>query len=167
MVRLPLRFTFQQPMAERKSEELSNQKSLIGEAVNRERVPIREASLRLHIPQSAIRQCIQDGELKAYRQTCPDGRRTWAVELPEEGWTSAAMAIETGRPFSPWGWADRKRAGNVHYVEVLSTSAWEEIFPKFLCGLTSDNVWLAEELAQEEFCPQCLLEAKVRNLPLS
>ena len=135
--------------------------------MNMERVSIREASLRLHMPQSAIRRCIQDGELKAYRQTRPDGRLTWVVELPEEGWTSAAMAIEMGRPFSPWGWADRDRAGNVHYVEVLSTSAWEEIFPKFLCGLTSDNVWLAEELSQEKLCPQCLMEAKVRDLPLT
>jgi hypothetical protein len=140
---------------------------LIGEAVNMERVSIREASLRLHMPQSAIRRCIQDGELKAYRQTYPDGRLIWVVELPEEGWTSAAMAIEMGRPFSPWGWADRDKAGNVHYVEVLSTSAWEEIFPKFLCGLTSDNVWFAEELSQEDLCPQCLMEAKVRDLPLT
>jgi hypothetical protein len=91
---------------------------LIGEGVNMERVSIREASLRLHIPQSAIRQCIQDGELKAYRQSCPDGRLAWVVELPEEGWTSTAMAIEMGRPFSPWWWADGDKAGNVHYVEV-------------------------------------------------
>ena len=88
-------------------------------------------------------------------------------ELPEEGWTSTAMAIEMGRPFSPWWWADRDKAGNVHYVEVLSTSAWEEIYPKFLCGITSDNVWLAEELSQEALCPQCLMEAKERDLPLT
>jgi hypothetical protein len=69
--------------------------------VNMERVSIREASLRLHIPQSPIQQCIQDGELKVYRQTSPDGRLSWVVELPEEGWTSAAMEIEMGRPFSP------------------------------------------------------------------
>jgi hypothetical protein len=136
-------------------------------AVNMERVSIREASLRLHIPKSAIRQCIQDGELKAYRQTCPDGRLAWVVELPKEGWTSAAIANEMGRPFSPWWWADGDKAGNVHYVEVLSTSAWEEIFPRFLCGLTSDNIWLAEELSPEELCPQCLMEAKVRDLPLT
>ena len=72
---------------------------------------IREASLRLHIPQSAIRQCTQDGELKVYRQTSPDGRLSWVVELPEEGWTSAAMEIEMGRPFSPWWWADGEKAG--------------------------------------------------------
>jgi hypothetical protein len=132
-----------------------------------ERVSIREASLRLRIPQSAIRQCIQDGELKACRNTSPDGRLTWVVELPEEGWTSTAMAIEMGRPFSPWWWADVDKVGHVHYVEVLSTSAWEEILPKFLCGITSDNVWLAEELSQEQLCPNCLSEAKARDLPLS
>ena len=132
-----------------------------------EKVSIREASLRLRIPQSAIRQCIQDGELKAYRNTSPDGRRTWVVELPEEGWTSTAMAIELGRPFSPWWWADEDKSGHLHYVEVLSTSAWEEILPKFLCGITSDNVWLSEELSQEELCPHCLSEAKARDLPLS
>ena len=135
--------------------------------MNKERVSIREASLRLHIPQSAIRQCTQDGELKVYRQTSPDGRLSWVVELPEEGWTSTAMAIEMGRPFSPWWWADGEKAGLVHYVEVLSTSAWEEILPKFLCGITSDNVWLAEDLSQEEYCSECLSEAKARSLPLN
>ena len=132
-----------------------------------ERVSIREASLRLHLPKSSIRQCIRDGELKAYRQSGSDGRLTWVVELPEDGWTSAAMALEMGRPFSPWWWDNRDRTGNVHYVEVLATSAWEEIYPKFLCGIISDNVWLAKELSQEELCPQCLSEAKTRGLPLS
>jgi hypothetical protein len=167
MVRLPLRFKIQQPMAETQAWRSFQAKLFDRRSREMERVSIREASLRLHMPQSDIRRCIQDGELKAYRQTCPDGRFTWVVELPEEGWTSAAMAIEMGRSFSPWGWADRDRAGNVHYVEVFSTSAWEEIFPKFLCGLTSDNVWLAEELSQEDLCPQCLMEAKVRDLPLT
>jgi hypothetical protein len=77
------------------------------------------------------------------------------------------MAIEMERPFMPWWWTERDRTGNVHYVEVLSTSVWEEVFPKFLCGISSDSFWLAKELIQEQFCLQCLTEAKLRNLPLS
>ncbi len=115
-----------------------------------ERVSIREASLRLGLPTSSIRQCIKDGELKAYRRTGPDGRLAWVVELPEDGWTSAATALEMERPFSPWWWADRDMTGNVHYVEVLTTSAWEQLLPKFLCGISSDNVWLAKEPSQED-----------------
>ena len=105
--------------------------------------------------------------MKAYRQTDPEGRLVWVVELPEDGWTSAATALERERPFSPWWWADGEMTGNVHYVEVLTTSAWETIYPQFLCGITSDNVWLAKGISQEELCPQCLTEAKTRNLPLS
>ena len=132
-----------------------------------ERVSIREASLRLHLPTSSIRQCIRDGELKAYRQSGPDGRLAWVVELPEEGWTSAAMALEMGREFSPWAWANGNWTGSVHYVEELSPSAWEEIVPKFLCGIISDNIWPAIDHSPEELCPQCLSEAKERGLPPS
>ncbi|MDA0735297.1 MAG: hypothetical protein O2909_12015 [Chloroflexi bacterium] len=132
-----------------------------------ERVSIREASLHLRLPTSSIRQCIQDGELKAFRQTGPDGRISWVVELPQAGWVSAAMSIEVERPFSPWWWADRDRTGNVHYVEVLSTSVWEEVFSKFLCGLNSDDFWLAKELSQVNLCPECLAQAKARDLPLT
>src|SRR5918996_6431439 len=75
---------------------------LIGEGVNMEKVSIREASLRLHIPQSAIRQCIQDGELKACRQTCPDGRLAWVVNC-----------LRRVGPALPWQlrWGDRSRPG--------------------------------------------------------
>lgn len=139
----------------------------LGEAATMERVSIREASVRLRLPASSIRQCIQDGELKAYRQAGPDGRLAWVVELPEEGWVSAAVSIELERPFSPWWWIQRDRTGNVHYVEVLSTSVWEEVFPKFLCGISSDSFWLAKDLSQEDLCPQCLVQAKFRNLPLT
>ena len=132
-----------------------------------ERVSIREASLRLHLPTSSIRQCIQDGELKAYRETNPEGRLAWVVELPEDGWTSAATALELGRKFSPWWWADEDKAGKIHYVEMLNSSALEEIMPEFLCGIVSDNVWFAKELLPEDVCPQCMAEAKGRNLPLS
>ena len=85
-----------------------------------ERVSIRAASHRLRLPTSSIRRCIQNGELKAYRQTGSDGRNSWVVELPEEGWTSAAVTLEMGRTFSPWWWADNDMTGNVHYVEALS-----------------------------------------------
>ena len=102
-----------------------------------ERVSIRAASHRLRLPTSSIRRCIQNGELKAYRQTGSDGRNSWVVELPEEGWTSAAVTLEMGRTFSPWWWADNDMTGNVHYVEALSPGAWEEILPKFLCGVIS------------------------------
>jgi hypothetical protein len=89
------------------------------------------------------------------------------VELPEEGWVSAAVSIEMDRPFTPWWWTERERTGNVHYVEVLSTSVWEEVFPIFLCGITSDSFWIANELSEEVYCPQCLEEATNRNLPLA
>ena len=132
-----------------------------------ERVTIREASIRLRLPTSEIRQCVQNGELKAYRQPGADGRLGWVVELPEEGWVSAAMSQEIEHPFTPWWWTDKNRVGNVHYIEVLSTSVWEEVLPKFLCGLISDNFWSAKELTQEDLCPQCLASAIARHLPLS
>ena len=132
-----------------------------------ERVSIREASLHLRLSTSNVRQCIQNGELKAYRETSPDGRTTWVVELPEDGWTSAATAVELGREFSPWWWADEGKTGKIHYVEVLTSSALEEIMPEFLCGFVSDNVWFAKDLPSEDICPQCLAEAKGQDLPLS
>jgi excisionase family DNA binding protein len=132
-----------------------------------ERVTIREASVRLRLSASEVRQCIQNGELKAYRQTGPEGRLAWVVELPEDGWVSAAMAVELERPFSPWWWTERDMTGSVHYVEVLTTSVWEEVLPRFLCGISSDSFWLAEDLSQEAYCPHCLEEAKIRNLPLT
>ena len=69
-----------------------------------EKVSIQEASRRLHIPTSSIRQCIQSGELKAERAPGPDGRTGWVVEMPPEGWTNSATAQEQNRyPLLPGG----------------------------------------------------------------
>ena len=48
--------------------------------------------------------------------------------------------------------------GTVHF------GMGREILPKFLCGISSDTVWLAEGLSQEDRCPQCLTVAKERDL---
>ena len=68
-----------------------------------ERVTIREASQRLRIPTSMVRDCIRGGELKAVREAQADGRMSWLVELPEEGWMSEATAEEMNREFCPGG----------------------------------------------------------------
>ena len=130
-------------------------------------VSIQEASRRLRLTPASIRQCIRDGELKAHRQPGPSGRLSWVVELPEEGWTSAATVIEMGRTFSPWWWANGDRSGNVHYVKDLAASAFEEIVPRFLCGFISENIWTAHNLSEEDICAECLSEAKALGLPLS
>lgn len=132
-----------------------------------EMVSIPEASRRLRLSAANIRQCIRDGELTAHRQPGPNGRLSWVVELPEEGWTSAATGIEMGRTFSPWWWADRDRSDCVHYVKDLAASAFEEIVPRFLCGVVSENIWTARDLSEEDLCPKCLTEAKELGLPLS
>jgi hypothetical protein len=131
-----------------------------------ERVSIQEASYRLNLSQAAIRQSIRDGQLKAYRQPGPSGRPTWVVELPEEGWTHATTAslIEMSEGLSPWWWPDGNRAGKIHYVEDLGI---EEIIPQFLCGLISQNIWTARDLAAEDLCPDCLAVVKERGLPLA
>ena len=130
-------------------------------------VSIQEASRRLRLTPTSIRQCIRDGELKAHRRPGPSGRLSWMVELPEEGWTSAATLIEMGRTFSPWWWTNRDRSDNVHYVKDLATSAFEEIVPRFLCGLIGENIWTAGDLSEEDLCPECFSEAKALDLPLS
>jgi hypothetical protein len=132
-----------------------------------ERVSIPEASRRLRITATSIRQCIRDGELNAYRLPGPDGRLAWVVELPAEGWTSAAMILEMERSFSPWWWADANRSESVHYVKDLATSAFEEIVPRFLCGLISEGIFTANDVPGEELCPECLAEARMLGLPLS
>lgn len=131
-----------------------------------ERVSIQEASQRLNLSQTIIRQSIRDGELKAYRQPGPSGRPTWVVELPEEGWTHATTAslIEMGEGFSPWWWANGTRTGVVHYVEDLGI---EETIPLFLCGLISDNIWTAKDLTEQDLCPACLSAVRERALPLA
>ncbi len=87
--------------------------------------------------------------------------------MPEDGWTSAAVAIEIEREFSPWWWATKDRTGHIHYVDALSASSWEEIVSRFLCGLTGENIWPVHELLAEDLCPACLSGAQERGLPLS
>ena len=132
-----------------------------------ERVSIREAAIRLRLSQASIRQCISQGELKAFRQPGPNGRPSWVVELPEEGWTSAAMALEEGREIFPWWWSNVERTGEIHYVEEINVSVYEEIVPKFLCGVSGDNMWVVHELLLDALCPDCLEKAKARGLPLA
>jgi hypothetical protein len=132
-----------------------------------ERVSIREASIRLRLSQANIRECISQGELRAFREPGLNGRLTWVVELPEEGWTSAAMAVEEEREVFPWWWSNVERTGEIHYVEEINVSVYEEIVPKFLCGITGDNMWVVQELLLDSLCPDCLATAKDRGLPLS
>ena len=130
-----------------------------------EKVTIREASQRLRISTASVRECIRGGELKAYRETGPDGRSGWVVELPEDDWVSAATAEELGREFSPWWWGTLERRGSIHYVESLSASSWEETVPQFLCGEIGDNIWAAPELPEESLCLECQMVAIERGLP--
>jgi len=132
-----------------------------------ETVSIQEASRRLRLPTASIRACIKAGELKAYRSPGPSGRSSWVVELPEEGWTSSAMAQEMERPFSPWWWADAERKGSIHYVQDLFASSFEEMVPKFLCGLVAENIWTANDLSQDMLCSECLQAAKLQGIQIS
>ena len=50
-----------------------------------ERVSILEASRLLNISQASVRQHIRDGNLKAYRESGPQGN-SWMVELPDDDW---------------------------------------------------------------------------------
>jgi len=129
-----------------------------------ETVSIQEASRRLHLPTASIRACIKAGELKAYRSPGPDGRSGWVVELPPDGWTSSAMAQEMERPFSPWWWANAHREGSVHYVQDLFASSFEEMIPRFLCGLVSANIWVATDITEDMLCPECLQASKLEGL---
>lgn len=131
-----------------------------------ERVSIQEASRRLRISTASVRECIRGGELKASRETGPDGRRGgWLVELPSEDWVSAATTAELNRDFSPWWWANPERHGEIHYVASLAASSWEETVPQFLCGLTGDNIWAAPHLPEESLCLECRMRAIERGLP--
>ena len=129
-----------------------------------EKVSILEASRRLNLSQASIRQYIRDGELKASREPGPAGRMAWVVELPEEGWADgtkssldqlqqAFEAYAAGGTFSHWWWPTADRSGHAHYVEDLGI---EETIAQFLCGLISDNIWLTTELAENEYCPECI-----------
>ena len=129
-----------------------------------ESVTIQEASRRLHLATSIIRQCIQDGELTAYRN--PEGRG-WLVELPEEGWVSSVAAQEMERTFVPWWWANAERSGSAHYVEALFASSFEEMVPQFLCGVESDNIWTVLKLSRDILCPDCVAVAGERGLDIT
>ena len=130
-----------------------------------ERVTIREASQRLRISTAMVRDCIRGGELKASRETQPDGRESWMVELPGDGWVSGATAVELSREFSPWWWGNAEKTGYIHYVESLAASSWEETVPQFLCGEVGDNIWAAIDLHQEMLCLECQMRAMEQGLP--
>ena len=104
-------------------------------------------------------------ELKAERAPGPNGRTSWVVEMPEEGWTSSAVAEELNRPFTPWWWGNKEKSGKVHYVQDLFNTPFEEIMPRFLCGFEGDNIWSAPNLTEEVLCPECLVEIEKRGLP--
>lgn len=131
-----------------------------------ERVSIQEASRRLRISTASVRECIRSGELNAHRADADNGRRGgWLVELPAAGWVSAATTAELNRDFSPWWWANPEHSGEIHYVESLAASSWEETVPKFLCGYESDNIWAALELPEPSLCLECQMRAIERGLP--
>jgi hypothetical protein len=129
-----------------------------------EKISILEASRRLNLSQAEIRQYIRDGELKGAREPGPNGRLAWVVELPEVGWTDGTKSsleqlqktFETytsGGTFSHWWWPTGDRSGHAHYVQDLGI---EETIAQFLCGLVSDNIWFVSELAEDEYCPECI-----------
>ena len=129
-----------------------------------EKVSILEASRRLNLSQAEVRQYIRGGELKAARELGPSGRLAWVVELPAEGWqddnkSSLQQLQETfeayasGVTFSHWWWPTGDRSGHAHYIGDLGI---EETIPLFLCGLISDNIWVASQLSEDEYCPECI-----------
>ena len=129
-----------------------------------EKVSILEASRRLNLSQAQVRQYIRDGELKATREPGASGRLAWLVELPEEGWgvgiksslqelQETFEAYASGVTFSHWWWPTGDHSGFVHYIGDLGI---EETIPQFLCGLISDNIWVASKLAEDEYCPECI-----------
>ena len=129
-----------------------------------EKVTIQEASRKLNLSQAVIRECVRNGQLKAFREQGPRGLR-WVVELPEDGWVEAFTASlhQLGAQITPWWWPTAQKAGKVHYVEDLGI---EEIQPFYLCGLKGDNVWDSTGHTEEDRCPDCLSIAKTRGLPL-
>jgi len=130
-----------------------------------ERVSILEASRLLNISQASVRQHIRDGKLKAYRESSPQGN-SWMVELPDDDWIDSQKEsfIQMAQQLSPWWWPNAVRTGLVHYVEDVGI---EEIIPRFLCGLISENIWDASKHNADERCQECLRIALDRNLPLS
>jgi len=129
-----------------------------------EKLPIHEVALRLRVSQDVVRSRIRSGELKAYRQSGPQGN-LWVVELPEGYGVEEENAYlrEQGQRVTPWWRSNPAKTGKVHYVELLGV---EEMQPTFLCGLVSDNIWDAQGHTEEERCPECLARAKAQDLPL-
>ena len=130
-----------------------------------EKVTIREASQKLRISTASVRECIRNGELKAFREERSSGGVGWVVELPEDGWISEAITTELNREFSPWWWGTADKSGHIHYVESLSASSWEETVPQFLCGEIGDNIWAATDLSEELLCLECQMRALEQSLP--
>jgi len=87
-----------------------------------ERLPIKEAALRLRLSQGEIRRLIRRGELRAYRQSGPQGDY-WEVEIPEDGQLNDPNAHlkEQATLVIPWWWANAEKTGQVHYVESVET----------------------------------------------
>ena len=120
-----------------------------------EKVSILEASRRLNLSQTEVRQYIREGEFKATREPGPSGRLVWVVELPEDGWTDNVKQTyhKLQETFSHWWWPTGEQSGYAHYVEDLGI---EETIPLFLCGLISENIWVVSELSEDQYCPECI-----------
>ena len=129
-----------------------------------ETVPIQEASLRLNVSQRTIRECIRNGELRAFREPGPRGDR-WVVELPEDGWLDRHKKyyLELAQQMPRWWWATAGKTGRVHYLQDLGV---EEIEPIYLCGMRSENIWNADGHSEGDRCPKCLAAATEQGLPL-
>ena len=129
-----------------------------------ERVTIQEASLRLNVSQKTIRECIRDGELKAFRQQGARGEQ-WFVELPEDGWQDRHKKayLDLAQNLPKWWWANESSKGHVHYIAELGI---EEIEAKYLCGFRSENIWSSTGHAESDRCPKCVETAASQGLPL-
>ncbi len=129
-----------------------------------ERVSIQEASLRLNVSQRTIRECIRNGDLKAFRQAGPRSEQ-WVVELPEDGWVDPYKKsyLELNQRLPQWWWANEAKMGKVHYIQDLGV---EEIEPVYLCGLRSNNIWSAAGHSEEDRCAKCVEAANERGLPI-
>lgn len=129
-----------------------------------ERVPIQEASLRLNVSQRTIRECIRNGELKAFRQPGPRGNQ-WVVELPEYGWMDRHKKayLELAGRLPKWWWTNEDKSGQVHYIQELGI---EEIEPVYLCGRRSENIWSAAGHSVEDRCSTCVEAVTSLGLPL-
>jgi len=129
-----------------------------------ERLPIKEAALRLRVSQDLVRERIRNGELQATRQLGPNGY-FWEVELPEDyqqkEWDD--ILREQGQYLTPWWYPNPDKVGQIHYIASLEV---EEIRPHYLCGLVSENFWDARGHAESDRCPECVAAAKAQKLPL-